>query len=97
MTGQVGYSGCKFSCSHSRQPDLDLAMNLTLPFRFLTSQCCVVLLNSMWLARVISSRPSSCREMASVQRHRAVPLGLNVIWVFMLLIEWVISGLDLRD
>ena len=35
-------------------------MNLILPFRSFTSHCCVVLLNSMLLARWISSRPSSC-------------------------------------
>jgi hypothetical protein len=40
--------------------DLDLAKNLTLPLRSFTSHCCVeLLLNSMLLVRVISSRPSS--------------------------------------
>jgi len=40
--------------------DLDLAKNLTLPLRSFTSNCCVeLLLNSMLLVRVISSRPSS--------------------------------------
>jgi hypothetical protein len=27
------YSGCRFICSHSRQVDLDLAINLALPLR----------------------------------------------------------------
>ena len=33
----VIHSGCRFCCSHSRQADRDLAMNLTLPLRSITS------------------------------------------------------------
>jgi len=39
MVGWVieSHSGCRFCCSHSRQADRDLAMNLTLPLRSITS------------------------------------------------------------
>jgi hypothetical protein len=40
----------------------------------------------MWLALVISSRPGSCMDMASVQRQLAVPSGWNAIWMFMLVV-----------
>jgi hypothetical protein len=61
-------------------------MNLTLPLRSFTSQCCVALLNSIWLARETSSRPSSCSGTASVQRQWAVPSGLNEMVIFMVVI-----------
>jgi len=67
-------------------------MNLTLPLRSITSQCCVALLNSIWLARVISRRPSSCNGNASVQRQWAVPSGLNCIVVVMFMVDYGIEG-----
>ncbi len=85
------YSGCRFSCSHSRQADGDLAKKRTLPFWSLTSHCCAPLLNSILLARWISSRPSSCNGRASVQRHRAVPSMWEDIVVFTLS-NWFVDG-----
>jgi len=49
----------------------------------------------MLLALVISSRPSSCNGRASVQRHCAVPLGLNEIVVFMSVLAWLGFGLSI--
>jgi hypothetical protein len=72
-----GQSGCRFCCSHSKQADLDLAKKRILPLRPMTSHFWSAWLNSIWLALVISSRPRSCNEMASVQRQWAVPSGLN--------------------
>ena len=40
-------------CSHSKQAERDLAMNLTLPLRSITSHFWSALLNSIWLALVI--------------------------------------------
>jgi len=37
--GDKTYAGRRFCCSHSKQAALDLAMNLTLPRRSITSQC----------------------------------------------------------
>src|ERR1035438_3320583 len=53
-------------------------MNLILLFQSFTSQCCAELLNSMLVARWISSRPSSCNGRASVQglEHRFLACGL---------------------
>jgi hypothetical protein len=64
-------------------------MKLTLPLRSITSHFWSALLNSIWLALMIPSRPRSCSEMASVQRQWAVPSGVNRIWMFIVF-DWLI-------
>lgn len=62
-----------------------------MPRRSITSQCRVLLLNLIWLARVISKWPRSSKLMASVQRDRAVPSGLNSLVVVMfMMVDWLI-------
>ena len=68
-----------------------MEVNRILPLRSFTSQCCLALLNSMSLALVICSRPSSCKDMASVHRQWAEPLGLNEMVMFMV---QMVSGVE---